>query len=769
MEPHLNNQKKEANHGDISTDFEEKESLVKKRQKGINNNFNILKANSFYSNFYDFFKNNVNYIKKLLFLVFLIIFLIIITFYFNYKQKKLDKNNNEFNKDKINLDIINKTDFLNQEKDINKSFNNLTQNKILKTEILNNKNNINDIKNEISNLSKNIPEDNSINLKYNFSKKETNLTFYEEISFNLTSLNYIFSIEHNIVEVEYEITFYDKKRNIIKPSELTLFYNYHFICHMKILISELMVETLANINQNKHFKCIEFFNINDKIKLGIKIYKIDEGGFKEDTIYFFNNSIIDYNNLKFKNENRFNQEIAMEEYINLKNEIKNNKSNVNSNVLFKKLYIVEPVNITMRNFPFENNSWHFINVYNQYFCFCKGYECLYNQQYNRCKYYFYLYVIDLNRDLYNKTDYLLADFFYENKSVDDAFPIFKEMIKLNLSAHYMTEDKKIIEEFCHNDKRCLKIIPCNYYTKYINGKFLEKYLDIILKLKVVISASEYYYLHNIFYRLDYITFIMMGHGITFFKHYLYNSYLSYKKYNKITAPDSPKIISIAKKYGWKDENIIRVGRPKWDIYDEYEKHEKNNNEKSLFLMFTWRVIRQGKSITGDYLNNILKLLKNRKLINSLVEHNITLFFVFHHMLNYIKVRRNKVKNYKFIQQSEISEHLIKSDMLITDFSSIIFEIMYRKKPIVMFIPDGNEKDIKNIYTQGYYDIINSLKNGTIYFENKFFTVDGAVEKIIYYINNNFTIEDHINKFYDSFGMNSKNNTLKFIDYLINLK
>ena len=92
----------------------------------------------------------------------------------------------------------------------------------------------------------------------------------------------------------------------------------------------------------------------------------------------------------------------------------------------------------------------------------------------------------------------------------------------------------------------------------------------------------------------------MGHGVSFFKRYLYKNYLSYKRYNKITAPPSKKIIDIAKQYGWKEENIIKVGRPKWDLYDEYEKNNKNKTERSIFLMFTWRNIHKGKNISRDY-------------------------------------------------------------------------------------------------------------------------------------------------------------------------
>jgi hypothetical protein len=40
----------------------------------------------------------------------------------------------------------------------------------------------------------------------------------------------------------------------------------------------------------------------------------------------------------------------------------------------------------------------------------------------------------------------------------------------------------------------------------------------------------------------------------------------------------------------------------------------------------------------------------------------------------------------------------------------------------MFIPDAEDPDIRSIYLEEYYELIESLKNGTIYFENKFFEI-----------------------------------------------
>ena len=117
----------------------------------------------------------------------------------------------------------------------------------------------------------------------------------------------------------------------------------------------------------------------------------------------------------------------------------------------------------------------------------------------------------------------------------------------------------------------------------------------------------------------------------------------------------------------------------------------------------------------------------------------------------------------------ISDCLSKTNLVISDFSSIIFDIIYRRKPYIMYIPDAYDKEIENIYDRTYYDVIQSLINGSIYFENKYLNMTQVINKIKYYIDNNFMLEPKLEKFYDSFELNKEGKVINtFIEYLNNL-
>ena len=187
-------------------------------------------------------------------------------------------------------------------------------------------------------------------------------------------------------------------------------------------------------------------------------------------------------------------------------------------------------------------------------------------------------------------------------------------------------------------------------------------------------------------------------------------------------------------------------------------------------MFTWRNIKKNQSISSYYFKNIRDLIENKKLHQELKKNKINLYFNIHHLLskyiNKFKKKYENNKNINFIEDNQISDCLSKIDLVITDFSSIIFDIIYRRKPYIIFVPDANDPLIKKIYKKNYYNLIKNIKN--LEFENKYYQLNDTINKIIFYIQNNFNLEPKLEKFYDSFKFKEDDSINKFINYLKNL-
>ena len=440
-----------------------------------------------------------------------------------------------------------------------------------------------------------------------------------------------------------------------------------------------------------------------------------------------------------------------------------------------------PLHCLKREFNLKDNFWKFENILGDYFCFSQRQKILNLNYAQTCKFNCYINIIDNSRDLYLKTDYLFVDLIFSELSSDDAYPIFKEMKKKNYPVHYITEKLNIYKKFCESDKECLTIIPITKQNYYQYGDFIQKYLTLLLKLKALISG-KYTCNNNIsilFYNIEYITYISIGHGVCYFKDYLYKDDRLYgnQRNDKILIPPSKKIIYFAKKYGWKDEDIIKLNLPRWEKYNKEILSNDNINlnftNQSIFIMFTWRHVKSKKEISNHYINNSILLLKNINLQKAMVQYNTTLYFTFHrYILNKYKSLYNKIllrnKFINYVDQNEISDCLSKTSLVVSDFSSIIFDYIYRRKPFIIYIPDANDPYIRNIYKEDYYQLIESLKNGTIDFENKFFDIKSTVEKIIYYIKNNFIIDKKLSEFYDSFELKQGPSINNFINYLNNL-
>ena len=614
--------------------------------------------------------------------------------------------------------------------------------------------------------SQNNPNIININNYFNYS---ANYFIIDNLTFNITNINSYFSYNFKLAKISFSIQIFDADKNLILPSDLTLFYNLHILCFLKKR-DIINIYSLANIEDDKFFKCTEFYNLNENIKTGVIIYEMNNFGFINPDYKLFYLDKRLFNSFSESND-IFNTSILTDKYLYTLNQIQNENNFIESKKL-KKLYISKPYGILKRNIFTKNNGWYFFNIYNEYFCFCSDKNCLKIKISKKCKYFFYLYLIDTNKNVYEKNEYLLLDFILKNYSSDDAFPIFEKMINENITAHYLTADENIYEKYCYHKKKCDIIIHVEDNNYKINDEFLEKYLTLILKLNKVISSVgvNINFINNLFYNIDYITYICLGHGVSYFKYYLYKDYYGPNNFDKLLIPNSNILISCAIKYGWKDENLIKLNLPKWDKYNKVGNHTLNNKgnieANSIFIMFTWREIKTFQNIGLHYIKNIINLLNNDKLINKIKENNLTLYFSIHHKFLKYKDNFSTNSNVKYLEERYISECLSLTNLIVTDYSSIIFDIIYRRKPYIIFIPDIYAPEIKMSYKKISYNVIKKFKYNHFPFENIYFDIDSVINKINYYIDNRFKLDKKSIELYDEFNFKRINTTNEFIHYLI---
>ena len=416
-----------------------------------------------------------------------------------------------------------------------------------------------------------------------FNKFETG---ENDTYFNVTKIDYLFSFEFDIVKVEYYIGLYDKYDNLIIPSDFAFYSDLHLMCNLEIPSINLTIESLANIYKDKYHKCVEFFKVTEEAKFGLKIYKINDDNIDYKYYFLFDQRRFDLYNNTYRNDDYFSPNSVKQSHDRLLDNFEDMR--INETLKLHKSYEIYPCSILKRDSLLTEDKWDYRNIYNHYFCMCKGHYCLRTNITEKCKYYFYVSIIDSNRDVYKKTEYIFMDFVKAELSSDDTYPVFKEMLKMGDNAHYITGNLDIYKEHCGDDQYCKSILLAPKDLKPIYGDFLEKYIFVFFKLKVMISGRPNFNT-DLFYNMEYVTYVCVGHGICYFKDYLFNPERIYgiRRNDKIILPDSDILVDIVKKHGWKDEDIFRVNLPRWDkLYEmeqenliEAEKEERERKER----------------------------------------------------------------------------------------------------------------------------------------------------------------------------------------------
>lgn len=92
-------------------------------------------------------------------------------------------------------------------------------------------------------------------------------------------------------------------------------------------------------------------------------------------MHYISKEIFNKNKILFYKDNYFYDPLYVnKEYLLLTLRI--NTIHINETLKFKQSYINYPYCSLKRNSILNQNVWNFRNIYNEYFCFCKGLNCL---------------------------------------------------------------------------------------------------------------------------------------------------------------------------------------------------------------------------------------------------------------------------------------------------------------------------------------------------------------------------------------------------------
>lgn len=372
-------------------------------------------------------------------------------------------------------------------------------------------------------------------------------------------------------------------------------------------------------------------------------------------------------------------------------------------------------------------------------------------------------------NLYNKTkvdgEYIIYQVRDGQSMTDSPYQIFKYLLKDNdfKRFHHIWVVNSDVKKKEYNKK----------YKDNKNVEFIVKesneYLYYLTKCKYIINNATF---PAYFTKKQNQIYINTWHG-TPLKHMGFdiennlfgaqNTMKNFLSSDFIITPNS--YTSAIFKQAFKLENIndnaiVEVGYPRIDATLNTEKADmihylksvhNNNIDDSPILLYspTWR----GENV-NDPDDNVEELIKTVNSLNKNTDYQVLLKV---HPFIYEKAKSySELNSYLIDDTVDTNELLSIVDLLVTDYSSIFFDFLVTKKPIIFYIPDYE------FYQQnrGLYLDLNSLPGPSIY----------DVRDLINTINNNNDLNKNYSNQYNSYlnkfaSLNDGNVTKRVVNHI----
>ncbi len=217
------------------------------------------------------------------------------------------------------------------------------------------------------------------------------------------------------------------------------------------------------------------------------------------------------------------------------------------------------------------------------------------------------------------------------------------------------------------------------------------------------------------------------------------------RYDKVVVSSEWERDLLVEHFGHPTENLVVTGLARYDkLYD------KKTRKNKIFCMPTWRmdIRRRDLFLESEYYRRMKEILTSQVLIDRLRRDKIELKFYLHiklhNFIDLFKEFENDVIKVVEAGQEDVQSLLMESKLLITDYSSISFDFIYMRKPVVFYQYDYKEY-IESYKVEGYEE----------YRENRFgyiaYNSKDLIDKVIYYVDTNFKAEkkyiEKSNKFF----------------------
>lgn len=226
--------------------------------------------------------------------------------------------------------------------------------------------------------------------------------------------------------------------------------------------------------------------------------------------------------------------------------------------------------------------------------------------------------------------------------------------------------------------------------------------------------------------------VYLQHGVNGIKR-VKDFYKSAGQFDLVIAPSEWEKEHLAiDEWGFSNDEVAATGLPRWDVM------QNRQNEipfKQIFVMPTWRNWMAGMPDElfkqSEFYQEYQSFLNNPQLKQILKENNVRIAFFMHpkfkDYIHLFDIDNSIIDAYEFLEVP-MDEMIMKSSLMISDYSSVLWEMFYLKKPTIFYQFD-QEKYLE--YEGSSLDFSSDL------FGDVTFSSERTIDKITEYINNDF--------------------------------
>ncbi len=232
------------------------------------------------------------------------------------------------------------------------------------------------------------------------------------------------------------------------------------------------------------------------------------------------------------------------------------------------------------------------------------------------------------------------------------------------------------------------------YKKNVLGFMSVKFIAYMLAAKLLVSSDVRSHAYAFRHRSSIIAHVIrkkkhvfLQHGVTAMKKVDNIFGKSNNLPTNLFIVTSDEEYSIVSKYfGYNKNEIALAGFARWDVLED-----RSAGRREILLMPTWRNwlddVDGDTFKDSDYFKNYMQLLNSQRLGQILAKYDVHMNFYIHpkfkDYIGHFRLAQDRIRLVPFGTEP-LNELMMQCNMLITDYSSVSWDVYYMKKPVIFY-------------------------------------------------------------------------------------